>query len=299
MGAERKDVGKMNKRENIMLCYPLEEKRLIKWGPPYIVQPKLDGDRCRCVIDELGGIELISSEGNPRNQSVPHIVKDIQNLLSEGILSPPIELDGELYIHEGGYHELIHGIVSRTRNLHPDYKRAQYHIFDIVDETQPSIFRVKTLEFLRNLPSLGESIRIVFSLTVPTIQEVLDYVDPMIEQGYEGIIIRRPLAMYERKRSTNIMKFKPRKEDTYSIVDTIEEMSIDGMPKNSLGALVLVSDDGKEAFKVGSGSFLTQDRRKELWKVRDKLPGKTAVIKYQRMSAGRRVPVFPVLIDIK
>jgi len=34
------------KRAGVQLCYPFEEKRLAKWEPPYIVQPKLDGERC-------------------------------------------------------------------------------------------------------------------------------------------------------------------------------------------------------------------------------------------------------------
>ena len=42
----------MGKRTGIMLCYPFEEKRLNKWNPPYIIQPKLDGERCRAVYDE-------------------------------------------------------------------------------------------------------------------------------------------------------------------------------------------------------------------------------------------------------
>lgn len=289
----------MNNRKDIMLCYPLEEKRLIKWGPPYIVQPKLDGDRCRCVIDDLGRIELISSEGHPRNQSVPHIVNEIRSLIKDDIIVPPIELDGELYIHEGGYHELIHGIVSRTKNIHPDYKRAQYHIFDIVDETSPMILREMYLTRIYVYFSTNLFIKVVPSSVVYDIEAVYSYIDSWVGVGYEGIIVRRPSGMYVRKRSTNIMKFKPRKEDSYPIAGTIEEVSIDGIPKGTLGALVLTSDDGSQFFKVGSGSFLTQERRAELWKVRDALVGKIAVIKYQRMSAGRKVPVFPVLIDIR
>ena len=30
----------------IMKAVPFEEKRLAKWKPPYIVQPKFDGNRC-------------------------------------------------------------------------------------------------------------------------------------------------------------------------------------------------------------------------------------------------------------
>uniref|UniRef100_A0A6M3L571 Polydeoxyribonucleotide synthase [ATP] n=1 Tax=viral metagenome TaxID=1070528 RepID=A0A6M3L571_9ZZZZ len=284
-------------RYGIMLCYPLEEKRLLKWGPPYIVQPKLDGDRCRCIIDDEGEVELISSEGHPRNQSVPHIANAIKQMVKDGTLQPDMELDGELYIHEGGYHELIHGIVSRTVNLHPDYKKAQYHIFDIINDS-PNIIRVSHLQSISRLFN-NPYINIVRTFLEPDIEAVYSGIEEFIKENYEGIIVRRPSGMYERKRSTNIMKFKPRKEDTYTIIGTEEEISIDGMPKNSLGALVLMSGDREEAFKVGTGSYLTRERRVELWKVREALVGKSATIMYQRMSAGRKVPVFPVLINVE
>ena len=292
-------------RHGIMLCYPLEEKRLLKWGPPYIVQPKLDGDRCRCIIDDEGEVELISSEGHPRNQSVPHIVDAIKQMVRDGTLQTNMELDGELYIHEGGYHELIHGIVSRTVNLHPDYKKAQYHIFDLINDS-PAAIRTKhyiSLGALFNLPYLN----VVTAQVLDNIEDVYRMIDVYIENNYEGIIVRRPSGMYERKRSTNIMKFKPRKEDTYQIVGFEEEISIEGIPKNSLGALILstykdnryTNVDNREQFKVGTGSYLTRERRVELWKVREALVGKSATIMYQRMSAGRKVPVFPVLINVE
>ena len=49
-----------------MKAYPFEEKRLAKWRPPFIVQPKYDGVRCRAVpIQQPGfgtGYILLSSE---------------------------------------------------------------------------------------------------------------------------------------------------------------------------------------------------------------------------------------------
>ena len=41
----------MAKREGIMLAYPFDRKRLDKYTSPLIIQPKLNGDRCRAVID--------------------------------------------------------------------------------------------------------------------------------------------------------------------------------------------------------------------------------------------------------
>ena len=35
--------------KGIMKASPFEEKRLTKWNPPYIIQPKYDGFRCRAI----------------------------------------------------------------------------------------------------------------------------------------------------------------------------------------------------------------------------------------------------------
>jgi len=117
-----------------------------------------------------------------------------------------------------------------------------------------------------------------------------------IEDGYEGIVVRNAYYPYLRKRSTGMMKFKPRKEDIYTIIGVEEEISIHDEPKNALGALVLQSDLGHQ-FKVGSGSFLTRERRKELWQIKESLIGRLASVKYQHLTE-RRVPRFPVLINI-
>jgi ATP-dependent DNA ligase len=107
----------MSRRSGIMLCYPFEEKRLLKWDcRSVLVQPKLDGERCRAVITN-GNVQLLTSENN-EIYSAPHIVE----ALSANFKEETIELDGELYIHNADFSE-IHSIRGRTVNLHEDYER--------------------------------------------------------------------------------------------------------------------------------------------------------------------------------
>jgi hypothetical protein len=91
--------------KGIMKCYPFEEKRLAKWSPPYIVQPKYDGVRCRAIPTQSGYI-LLSSEENVIF-SVPHL-NQIFNALHLNC-----ELDGELYCHGMSFEEIV-SITSRT-----------------------------------------------------------------------------------------------------------------------------------------------------------------------------------------
>lgn len=274
----------MQRRSGIMLAYPFEEKRLHKWGFPVLVQPKLDGDRCRAIIDNEGVCTLLSSEEHIIN-SVPHINTELEQMGIRGI-----ELDGELYAH-GRAHQEIHGIVGRTRNISDEHEDIEYHVFDLCGG-EPQVKRTIALSHIDFVKSVVR----VPSFTAGSFEEVMDILNMFIRDGYEGMIVRNITYPYLRKRSTGMMKFKPRAEDHYLIIGYEEEISKDGTPKNALGALVLQSDAG-HVFKVGSGSFLTRENRVNLWKVRENIVGRIAQIKYQHLTE-RRVPRFPVLIDI-
>jgi ATP-dependent DNA ligase len=268
-----------------MLCYPFETKRLEKWGNKFLIQPKLDGDRCRAIFSEYGAVTLYSSEGNIIN-SVPHIQAQLEDL---GYKNK--EFDGELYTH-GAMHQDIHSAVSRTVNIHPEFEQIDYHIFDYVSDEPQYVRSIELPKLLRPM----DNIKLVETQYGETLEDVIHGLEYYTENGYEGIVLRNLDYPYMRKRSTGMMKFKPRKSDYYQIVGYEEEISIHGDPKNSLGALILASDTN-EIFKVGSGSFLTKESRKVLWDRRETLVGEIAHIKYQHLTE-RRVPRFPVLVDI-
>lgn len=273
--------------KGIMKCYPFEESRLAKWKPPYIIQPKFDGVRCRAIPLETGlsGDEylLLSSEENVI-YSVPHINQALSDLHLKA------ELDGELYCHGMSFEDIL-SITSRTVNLHSDNLRIQFHVFDIVND-QPQIRRQILVDTLRGM---HPCIQIAPFWVCENLDEIMKTYDKIIELGYEGIIVRHFQAPYERKRSTWVMKFKPKKEDEYEILGYEEEISIEGRPKDSLGSIVCQSGDGG-TFKVGTG-FTAEDRQ-TLWASREILTGKVCKVKYQHLTSGKKVPRFPVFIEI-
>lgn len=274
--------------KGIMKCYPFEEKRLAKWQPPYIVQPKYDGVRCRAIPLQTGpkGDEylLLSSEENII-YSVPHI----NEILS--LTKLRAELDGELYCHGMTFEQIV-SITSRTMNISPDYKQIKFHIFDIVND-QPQMRRTLLIEALRGLNSWLE---VAPFWLCESLDEVTRVYDKILELGYEGIIVRHNMAPYERKRSTWVMKFKPKQQDDYEVVGVTEEIDKDGNPKDRLGALVCRSGDGN-LFNVGTG-FSDEDRVR-LWDIQGILPGMIATVKYQHITSGKQVPRFPVFVEVK
>jgi len=274
---------KWQRWKGIMKCYPFEEKRLAKWEPPYIVQPKYDGVRCRAVPLNNGEFLLLSSEENPIF-SVPHVNK----VLNDNY--PPWELDGELYCHGMKFEEIV-SITSRTVNLHPHYSEINFHIFDVVRENQTQAARISVINTLKIHPGIA----IAPYWLCESFDDVMRAYDYILSDGYEGIIVRHFAAPYVRKRSTYIMKFKPKKEDEYEILGYGEEYSKSGSPKNSLGYLELRSGDGN-IFKVGTG--FTERDRQTMWNFRDSLIGRIARVQYQHLTTGKKVPRFPVFVEV-
>ena len=273
---------KWQRWKGIMKCYPFEEKRLAKWPTPYIVQPKYDGIRCRAVPVN-GEYLLLSSEENII-YSVPHINDALRDLHLQA------ELDGELYCHRMSFEEIT-SIVSRTVNLHSNFFEIKYHIFDIVND-QPQMRRQISVAALQGI---HPCIRVAPFWLCESLDDVMRTYDKIIELSYEGIIVRHFQAPYERKRSTLVMKFKPKKEDNYTITGYEEETSIDGVPKGRLGSLQCLSGDGN-IFSVGTG--FTDEVREALWIHKEEIIGKIAKVKYQHLTSGRKVPRFPVFVEV-
>lgn len=263
--------------KGIMKCYPFEEKRLAKWQPPYIVQPKFDGDRC--VNEPVSNTSILLSSEQNIFHSVPHINEQLDD---SGLWNLP--LDGELYNHylmlKGG-HELIHSIASRSINLHPDHKMMEYWIFDL---KIPGMSQLERLVKLTKIDHLPPNIKIAPFWICNSLDEIKEVYDSLVSGGYEGIVIRHIHNFYEEKRSTWLMKFKPKKMDTYIIVGFNEEVSIHGVPKGRLGSLVLSSQTG-DTFAVSAG--LDDYHRNDLWKRREELIGKLALVHYQHLTQNK------------
>jgi ATP-dependent DNA ligase len=267
-----------------MLAHPYSEKRLASWSPPYLVQPKLNGERCRSIVTQDRCLLLSSSE--EIISSVPHINEQMLSL-------PPGEYDGELYTHGLTWSD-IHSRVSRTQNLHPDYKSINYYIFDTINTSLTQVERYKYFIDIVNRGNLWSlnDILIVPSYFAKTHQELINLYEEFISQGYEGFIVRELFSPYERKRSKGMMKFKPKATDHYRITAPIEAVSEDGLPLGRVGAF-LCRDDMNTAFKVGAGK-LTHDKATFLWEHRfDIMDGAHYLeVEYQTMSDKNKVPLF-------
>jgi len=285
------------RRVDIQLAVGYEEKRLNTkhWKPPYIIQPKLDGDRMRAVFDDLGQVTLLSSEAK-EIWAVPHIKEQLEKT---GLKD--IELDGEAYIH-GVPQSVIHGMISSQRvELHEDYNKVEYHIFDLVDETKTQGERTKQLAIGFNQENWFKKAKAVkyvpFSLVYNTSQ-INFWLSTYRLKGFEGFILRNRSSPYLRSRSAHVMmKFKPGREDIYTIINVIEATDQYGKPKGMIGAFECCSPPNPKTFRASAGE-LTHEERITLWEMREVLKGRQLRVQYQHLTEKNGVPRHGITVEV-
>lgn len=281
-------------RSGCMLAVPCENQHE-SWGIPCIVQPKLDGVRCRAVI-RPDSIKLYGSAGIEIT-SMPHIVmelfriRDIQGMAS--YMEPSLELDGELYIHGVSFAE-VSGM-ARRKAVDIAHLAVEYHVFDMVT-TDPQTVRCAKLYNIFTNTSLGEKVKRVRTSWANTPDSVRLWLAQFISEGYEGIIIRHPDANYVRSRVKTMLKMKPRAQDDYPIIGCTEEIDLNGNAKSALGAFICKKDDN--VFHVGTG--LTRGMREMYWHLRQRLDagGYSLKVAYQNLTAASGVPYQPVALSV-
>ena len=266
------------KRSGIQLCYPFEERRLLEskfgWSWPVIIQPKLDGERIRVIAQGKTQPVILLSSTQHIIKSIPHINQAFQDQNLWG------EFDGEGYQHNWDFNQ-IQSVISRSKNLHPEYEKIQFHCFDLISDD----IQIKRLSQLTDIDFIPPIKKVPFQIAYNMI-ELMNIYRTFLSQGYEGIIIRHLHANYFRKRSRFIMKFKPKKKDLYNIIEIIEGL---GEHTGMVGAFVC-SRDEMDSFNVGAGEF-THPERRIIWKNRKDYYGAILEVSYQNLTPNG-VPRF-------
>jgi DNA ligase-1 len=169
------------------------------------IQPKLDGHRC--LISKRGGTLIAYSRNAKLILSIQHILDEVYRLDVDNIV-----LDGELYIHG----EKLQKISSLVRKVQPESERLKYFVYDTVDEKTDFASRALQLSH-----AFGKQRFKHTSLLQTTIcnNDLKHQFDLAIEDGFEGIMIRDPLSMYESgKRSKSLLKMKKFHDAEFKVV---------------------------------------------------------------------------------
>lgn len=187
----------------------------------YLIQPKLDGVRCLALMVN-GKVTLMSRGGN--YYYMPHIEREVEPILAK---FNNFILDGELYIHNTAF-ERISGLCrlglnaeSVQSSIIDEKSIIEYHIYDIFDENK-SLKQHERTSFLLEAHEQFKSlynIRFVNTELVTSKEQIKEYHDNFVEDGYEGAILRHPKGEYEVGiRSKSLLKVKEFKEAEFRIV---------------------------------------------------------------------------------
>ncbi len=253
-----------------------------------VAQPKLDGFRLQIHLDHTGS--------KPRIHFFSRNLKDMSNMFPD-LADALKHLKVKTLIAEGeaiGYDENTGSFlpfqetVKRKRKHGIEESAAEFPLklffFDILYLNGKSVFdktHEQRTQLLRDLIKADPAspLQVTDEKKISTAHELEEYFLQMIEEGLEGVVVKRPDAQYQPgKRNFNWIKLK--RQEGGHIEDTIDCVILgyySGSGKRAgfgIGAfLVGVYNKKKDCFetvaKVGTG--LSDEKWKELKKKCDKL----------------------------
>jgi len=289
-----------------MLAASLETVDSIKF--PVYATPKLDGIRCLKIDGQI-----VSRTFKPiRNAELAAAVKD---LLPDGS-------DGELIMGGGNFQSTTSMVMSADKTI--GNEKAYFYWFDYVpdDNKKPYLERINDMKkFVEDHPEIltASPVKIVplVPTEIKTIEELLQYESEVLDQGFEGVMLRSANGPYKFGRSTlkegSLVKMKKFDDDEAVIIGFNElQKNTNEKTKDEFGYAKRSSHkNGKiEQDTLGSidvnwngihfsiGSGFTAEQRKEFWNDRDNLVGK--IVKFKYFATGmKEAPRFPIFLGIR
>jgi DNA ligase-1 len=233
-----------------------------------LLQRKLDGVRVLTVVDYESRTVTMYTRNGKELANFPHINKVFEDHMDE--IGRSYVFDGE--VMSNTFQDLMKQVHRKDNVQSGD---AVLNLFDVVPLVefkagQSVMGQRQRINFLTNWQNIfADSGCIVI---VPHVEvnldelvgkiEFQDFNKSMIEQGFEGIMIKDPRAKYECKRSTSWLKMKPFIEVSLTVT-AVEEGT--GKNEGRLGALVCEGVDDGKRIVVNVGSGITDDQRIEFW----------------------------------
>lgn len=190
-------------------------------------------------------------------------------------------LDGELFMGNGKFQQTLS--ITRKQIVTPEsdkeWEKIAYMVFDVIDTDQPWIKRYATLEIKHPL------------IPVPhfychTREQMDKFYATILEEGGEGIMLRKEDSSYIFGRSPHLLKVKPEVQGK-AILDRVQIG--EGKYSNVMGALICNDQTSGKEFGIGTG-FSDEERQLDNWVV-----GMTIYYKYQCLT-NDGIPRFPVYV---
>ena len=268
-----------------------------------LIEVKLDGVRVITIIRTDGRVDMFSRNGKELG-NFPHVAEQISAIVKQ--TPPPYDLvlDGE--IMSSSFQDLMTQVHRKSDvkandailNLFDmcpleDFEKGFWDKSQTVRSQMVQAWVDQNNAMLPNVTCLANEL-----VDLDTAEGQLRYKEinaQAVAGGYEGIMIKDPLAGYECKRSVAWLKLKPFIEVSLEVVD-VEEGT--GRNVGRLGAIVCEGVDDGKTIRVNVGSGFSDNGRDTHWASRDSLLGQIvevradAVTKNQDGTYSLRFPRF-------
>jgi len=255
------------------------------------IEVKLDGVRVLAVC-KGGKVELFSRNGK-QFHNFPHIIAEIENVLSCTPAPYDCVLDGE--VMSADFQDLMKQLQRKDGKKATD---AVLHLFDFIplenflagswDKDQTTRSNYVKYWVLENNDILEHVVACEWEdvdLDTPEgEQRFKDINAAAVEGGYEGVMIKDVTAPYECKRSHAWLKAKPFIEVTLEVVG-VEEGT--GRNEGKLGAVVCSGEDDGKNIRVNVGSGFTDDNRSVFWTGRNDLIGQLVEVRADAVTQNQ------------
>lgn len=230
-----------------------------------LVQFKYNGHRC--LITKQNGKMLAYSRNGKFIDSIPEILAGLSHM-NEGDI-----LDGELYIHG----VKLNNISSFIKKHQGNSKLLKFVCYDIMLEAEYK----DRLEYIQSFQ--GHNYVVAPTYTNVDESRIPGMLVEVIDDGYEGLILRQPDFGYEAgKRSRGLIKIKQFLDYDFEVVDIIQSKD---------GWAILECDCEGGIFNVSAPG--TIDDKYEVWRNKENYIGKYVNVKYAEMTAYD-IPFHPV-----
>jgi DNA ligase-1 len=162
----------------------------------WIMSEKLDG--VRAFWDATKGFR---SRNHNQLQSPEWFARDLYKCVPKGFV-----LDGELHVPDANA-STVSGILHRTSSK-DEWSRVQFYVFDVIG---PLVNFAERSELLKEIVEACNCPELIFlpQTKVRNMQHAYQFYKSVVLAGGEGVVLKNPNSLYEHRRSSNMLKWKP------------------------------------------------------------------------------------------
>jgi DNA ligase-1 len=256
------------------------------------IEVKLDGVRVVTIVRVDGRVDMFSRNGKEL-VNFPHVTEQISAVVKKAPPKYDLVLDGE--IMSSSFQDLMTQVHRKSDvkandailNLFDmcpleDFEKGFWDKSQTVRSQMVQAWVDQNNAMLPNVTCLANEL-----VDLDTAEGQLRYKEinaQAVAGGYEGIMIKDPLAGYECKRSVAWLKLKPFIEVSLEVVD-VEEGT--GRNVGRLGAIVCQGVDDGKAIRVNVGSGFSDSDRDIFWTSRDSLLGQIVEVRADAVTQNQ------------